>query len=1535
MKRFIVLFLLLIGVLVVPALAAISDPVSSVVSADKHLYVPNQATNQILIYDASKDPAVLQATINLSGSPRGLALSPDGSKLYVSTTTNAYLNEYNVATGALTATFTGTALSAPRQIAVSPDGAQIYLVDSLANSIKVFSTSTHAYIASASVNVGVSGLYGIAVSSDNSMLAVTQRANPGSIYVYNIIHKADGTLSLTAKAGSPINAQLSSLVYPSFVAFSAQNDRIFARVSQYAEPYVDLLIYDAGNFSVYSSLSLIPSNESDPLNQFGETMAISSNGQYLYLTQYRTSTDEGETAANKNKVHAYKISTLQKVGTDWAPRTDWKLNLYSATNISGIDGIIQPNIPPSIDGACAVADGSRVWFTSSEDGHKGYSKWTGFTNSQTGNLDTPIPGAPTIKEPNSSNALSFAGPIVWSGSGPYFNVNYKATDESVWTQIEVYTSNTQKVLPAELQSNKFYVISARMNNGTNWGPYAYSVPFKKAGPIISEIVGTKKEANNNTVEFPVKNSSNDNYDLNIYETYKIKGSGFGNVDLENFDDKAFQIRLKLQKNTDLIIPKDKIYSWSNTGISFGVPKRDAGKMDLWILKDWDLTVRAISVDSTSVKVNILPSINTITPVSGPAEGKVVIKGAFTTAYYATPEVGFADWSNPIVNAKDVGFVSGGDTDDTLTLTVPQGLKETDYILMVTQLGLSTVHYTGKWDTPTLFKVVPPGTNQPTPVINRLYVDTDTSESGSKWEITTEAVVYDHVKIAGTGFLGTSPALNDGERASDLFNVAIATYKIRDDKGDNGLQVYGWTDTEIDFGIPRRIGTDRFIESGPNSIVVTANGKQSNPVTLNIKPRVYSVDPTSGPKGALVKVKGTALKKVSGSVSVVFSGTLYGTDDAGEGSFNREQGNDPDGTDGNDIITVSFQPKSSRPEPKQVTANVNGFSSNSDVIFTLTSAPAAAIAQVQVKDDALSMPYTTQNWGYVYSYVKLTGESFGATQGTGSIKIGGVIVPATNTDGTPNIYWGDKTIEFGIPRSVSGAYVESGPATIELTTGSGAKLTNAFTIKPKIFSVSPNSGAFGTNVEVSGVALGPEKTPITVNFGVIPLTATVTTRVADQPGNNGSDKITLSSPLGTPGVTVNVYVSKGTGLDSNSKDFTYLAVGAPTVTTIIPNAAPNSKDIDVVINGSKLSGATVTLNFPGKSSDITGKVDAVKSTATTLYVNLPITGKTAGKYDVVVSNGTPTTVSKGFTVLDSTIPGNETSQVIDGFEGTEIKEYVSFDKGTPPDPNAGNIAVPFFYKTDKANIYEGDQSANIAYNDEKLYRGYNGNLMAKQDVSSFSSIAFMVKGDGSVGKIKVQIATKNDKGDTKNFGADAAKNPKYSFSLSDPTKWSKSTIPFSDLVEIDSQANPIAGGITFDKVKSTYLITDYQVVFTGANTTVQNGVFVDLVAAGGYTAPVVGEPGKIDIKLNPAGMGNKHWVSVPYSNPYVSLADIIKEINSIPDITTGAGLTTPPTVCDYIARFNPATQKYESVYWSPFDPSDISKGVWSSDTDDPN
>ncbi len=104
--------------------------------------------------------------------PTGVAVSPDGNRVYVVNSGDDSVSVIDAESG--TAAITVAVGRAPYGIALAPDGRKAYVANAGANSVSIIDTEAHAV--TATVPVGANP-YGVAVSSDGERVYVTNQAD--------------------------------------------------------------------------------------------------------------------------------------------------------------------------------------------------------------------------------------------------------------------------------------------------------------------------------------------------------------------------------------------------------------------------------------------------------------------------------------------------------------------------------------------------------------------------------------------------------------------------------------------------------------------------------------------------------------------------------------------------------------------------------------------------------------------------------------------------------------------------------------------------------------------------------------------------------------------------------------------------------------------------------------------------------------------------------------------------------------------------------------------------------------------------------------------------------------------------------------------------------------------------------------------------------------------------------------------------------------------------------------------------------------
>jgi YVTN family beta-propeller protein len=151
------------------------------------VYVANQNTGTVSVITATDAVTYkLTATIDIGREPRGVAVSPDGRKLYVTFHDN--VSVIDAATNDQNLIFDGG--HRPVGVAVSPDGSKFYVANEGSDTVSALATATNAVIAT--IPVGRRP-FGVAVSPDDSKVYVT---NTGSDDV-SVIAAATSTVTAT------------------------------------------------------------------------------------------------------------------------------------------------------------------------------------------------------------------------------------------------------------------------------------------------------------------------------------------------------------------------------------------------------------------------------------------------------------------------------------------------------------------------------------------------------------------------------------------------------------------------------------------------------------------------------------------------------------------------------------------------------------------------------------------------------------------------------------------------------------------------------------------------------------------------------------------------------------------------------------------------------------------------------------------------------------------------------------------------------------------------------------------------------------------------------------------------------------------------------------------------------------------------------------------------------------------------------------------------------------------------------------------
>jgi gliding motility-associated-like protein len=158
-----------------------NSPVTATITATPvstaFAYIPGNGSDYVTVINTITNTTAGNIPVNIG--PEGVAVSPDGSRVYVT-------NE-NVSGITVISTATNTVINVfpvgkfPFGLAVSPDGKKLYVANQADNTVSVINTATYATIATIAVG---NNPYGVAVSPDGSRVYVTNLGG-GNVSVIN------------------------------------------------------------------------------------------------------------------------------------------------------------------------------------------------------------------------------------------------------------------------------------------------------------------------------------------------------------------------------------------------------------------------------------------------------------------------------------------------------------------------------------------------------------------------------------------------------------------------------------------------------------------------------------------------------------------------------------------------------------------------------------------------------------------------------------------------------------------------------------------------------------------------------------------------------------------------------------------------------------------------------------------------------------------------------------------------------------------------------------------------------------------------------------------------------------------------------------------------------------------------------------------------------------------------------------------------------------------------------------------------------
>jgi YVTN family beta-propeller protein len=208
--------------------------------AGTKVYVTNSNDNTVSVIDTSTNAVTV--TLNVVPAPRGVAVDPGGTKVYVILNggdcdyhitgffNGGTVSVIDTSTNAVTATV--CVAPEPYGIAVNPAGTKVYVTNSNDNTVSVIDTSTNKVTATVSVG---SGPYGVAVNPAGTKVYVT---NYGG-HTVSVIDTSTNAVTATIEVGSHPTSMGMFIVGPLISVSPTSQDfgSVFAGSSSVAQTF--------------------------------------------------------------------------------------------------------------------------------------------------------------------------------------------------------------------------------------------------------------------------------------------------------------------------------------------------------------------------------------------------------------------------------------------------------------------------------------------------------------------------------------------------------------------------------------------------------------------------------------------------------------------------------------------------------------------------------------------------------------------------------------------------------------------------------------------------------------------------------------------------------------------------------------------------------------------------------------------------------------------------------------------------------------------------------------------------------------------------------------------------------------------------------------------------------------------------------------------------------------------------------------------------------------------------------------------------
>jgi YVTN family beta-propeller protein len=221
------------------------------------VFVANHTSSNVSVIETTGHTVI--ATVTVGAGPNGVAITPDGTAAYVTNEATGNVTVINTSSYAIVATVAvGTH---PQSVAILPNGTQAYVANNTSDNVTVINTSTYAIVATVTVGNNPTS---VAASLDGTKVYVAN-AGDNTVSVIN-------TQTYTVFALSPVGNLFDAPYISQGIAVSPDGTEVYVANQ------------NDNTLSTINSTTSMTSPETISAQDTPTGIAITSNGKLAYVT---------------------------------------------------------------------------------------------------------------------------------------------------------------------------------------------------------------------------------------------------------------------------------------------------------------------------------------------------------------------------------------------------------------------------------------------------------------------------------------------------------------------------------------------------------------------------------------------------------------------------------------------------------------------------------------------------------------------------------------------------------------------------------------------------------------------------------------------------------------------------------------------------------------------------------------------------------------------------------------------------------------------------------------------------------------------------------------------------------------------------------------------------------------------------------------------------------------------------------------------------------------------------------------------------